>query len=391
MRRIVGFGLHLVWSLPLLVYFSLFRRQAYFVLTHHQDIDSEGLDRQMGPLLDEMRSQDLAWIEVCYIPIGNLFDNLRKKRRPCLSYAAFLAITFFLSWSRDSQRRKAAQDCVARRWLRFLQPQALFLIDESGSGQPFVRAARQLSIPTFGIQHGDFQPNNPQYSPQDNKTFKKDSVDCFCLWSSWFQKRLLQCSPIYDEANTLVTGRMRFAPTESTKADTKNKIVVLLLAEAEGDFVEIVQPYLEHLSHEEGIKVLIQEHPAERHRERFTFPVSSVDLATNLQTSDVILGRNSSALLEAIYWETPVILLESNQGRSCYRDEGIGESCSDPSKLGSLCRRVVQSTSQSEVKQRLDRIWAGQSPRAAAKILATAYQWKGGSGGAAPPDGISKP
>ena len=85
-----AFG-HLLWSVMALLVVTISRRGGVLVFTHYHDVDADGRDQQMGPLVDELVEGGASLVEVCRIPLGPaLLDALRLKKRLVLSQAALL-------------------------------------------------------------------------------------------------------------------------------------------------------------------------------------------------------------------------------------------------------------------------------------------------------------
>ena len=81
------------------------------------------------------------------------------------------------------RRQRHNRTVVARWFLRLLRPRVLYLVDESGSGQPLLTAAHQLDIRVVAIQHGDFLGNR-QYCRGPGGAFDLEPADLLCVWSS---------------------------------------------------------------------------------------------------------------------------------------------------------------------------------------------------------------
>lgn len=331
------------------------RRGRPFILTHHQDRDAAGRDRQLGPLLDTLGARR---IEVAFVP-GTALATWRRLRPGAglvIPYATLRLIARVLGpISRDPSARAA-------RWLlEALRPPVAFLIDESGSGQPFVRAARALGIRTVGIQHGDFAAGNPQYDGASAREIV--AADVLCVWSAWFQARLLRISTIYTSANTRVTGRLRDpAPTTTPRDD--DAVRVLVIGEADPDFAATVDPYLAALRAAGDVVVKVQPHPAESTRGR--------DLATALAWSDVVVGRRSSALLEALWHARPIVIVGVESAAHEFFAAGLATACAQPTALAAICRTICRTAEAGSVDPARAGVWGGAPADPVRAIVAAA-------------------
>jgi hypothetical protein len=181
---------HVALSLAALAWFALARRRATLLFTHAGDVDENHRDRQMGPLVDALAARGQPFVEVILVSLsGGLVATLLRTRRLFVSHAAVLAAARLLALL-PGRERDDARASIGHALLRVLRPRRVFLIDESGSGETLLRAARRARIPVFGVQHGDFQPTNAQYAPRPERARDVPTVDLLFVWSPWFRARL---------------------------------------------------------------------------------------------------------------------------------------------------------------------------------------------------------
>jgi hypothetical protein len=365
--RAFRFAAHVAVSVASLVWFACARRGAVLVFTHAPDLDRDGRDPQMGPLVEALRARGLPLVEVTFVSLDRgLLENLRRKRRPFVSYAvlaALVRIAVAFGMGPETARRR-----VGGAFLGLLAPRCVFAIDESGSGQLLVQGARQRGIRSVGIQHGDFQPANPQYARACIAGKGVAAADVLCLWSPWFRARLLCASPIYDERNTLVTGRMRFPrPATPARRARSARPRVLLLAESSPAFRELVRPFLE-LTRDADLEVEVRPHPADPAGVWQGQRLATGSLEDALELADVVVGVGSSALLEACWARRPVVLLsgDSDPDPAGYVREGIGSLCSVPADLPELCRKAAASGPDPALRER---IWGAEEPTAVLQAI----------------------
>jgi hypothetical protein len=236
--------------------------------------------------------------------------------------------------------------------LRWLRPRILYLVDESGSGQPLVRAARELGIRSIGIQHGDF-PTSAQYAPSGQGSFAVEPVDLLCVWSEWFRERLLAVSPIYHRHNTAVTGRLRWpAILAATTAAAAARTTRVLVIGARGATARAaLQPFVDSLAAAGAeFAVRLRPHPAEANG-------SLPSLGDSLQVCDVVVGSASSALLEAIYWQRPVITCGNTEVAAAEAQLAI--PCADPAQLQHLVRSLASTAGTVRAEEAYRIVWSG--------------------------------
>lgn len=370
--RLFWTGAQLLWSATMVWVLVVFRRRSNLVFTHHGDIDADGRDQQMGPLVDALIAGGEGLVEVARIPLSPaLLGAIRLKRRPFLSQAALLAPSWL--WSLGSPARATA----LRRWaagclLRLLRPRVVYLIDESGSGQPLLQAARRLGIRVIGIQHGDFA-GNPQYCA--GPTFDRQAADVLCVWSSWYRDRLLDTSPIYTADNVRVTGRLRYPTPEAAPRDPSvddGVLRILVLGERDAAFWTAMDPFVRALTDRRDFAVEVRRHPAETDSDSPPSPSPlSPSLAVAVKNSDVVLGSGSSALLEAVYWSRAIIVcatLRLGDPAGLVRD-GLAIPCENPNDLADLCRELCELDRSAQVRTAHDMVWGDIEVDAVHKIL----------------------
>lgn len=361
-RRACWGAIHLGWSVLAWLVLSATRRGAALVFTHHRDLDRDGRDRQLGPLVDRLAADPRGVVEVCYVPVGtDLLRALSIKRRPMVSYAALVAVArAFAPRARGHAERVAARVRVATWLLRSLRPRVVYLIDESASGQPLLRAARSLGIRTVGVQHGDFRDGDPVY---DRRTTALPA-DAMCVWSEWFRSRLLAISPIYAESNTRVTGRLRASEVDVVPPASSGRRCALVLADDGQRFAVAAAPFLDALSRD-GFDVVVRPHPAGG-------TPAAKPLHEQLVGCDVAIGHASSALLEALRCERPVIVLALDGVADPRRlvADGLATSCSQPSELAAACRAACELGAEARSVLRR-RVW-GEDGDALGAVLAAA-------------------
>lgn len=365
LRKAMHFVPHLVATLIAARTLRRTGRGGILVFSHLQDVDAGGRDRQMGPLVAGILARGLPLLEVRLVPLRR--GELRRARglggRPFLSHAAIVGLSRLLRLPLRADRRRSREAAgrLAARFLRGLAPRCAFVIDESGSGQTWVRACRSLGVPVHGIQHGDFQPGNPQYD-LDEGAPDPVAADGICVWSPWFRSRLLRISPLYDERTAVVTGRLRFEPDrpmENRRAPSTRRRI-LLLGEATEDLERDAGPILESLR-AKGFETLVRLHPARMAGRR----EAPVELTEDLLAADLVLGRASSALLEALRLRRPALVLLGQGGEdpAGYVASGVIPGVSSPEQIVELFQEGPTAEGVAEV------VWGGAPEDAVEAVL----------------------
>ena len=360
LARAVRLAGHLLASALALGWFVLARRGGTLVFAHAPDVDASGRDAQMGPLVERLVARGERLVEVTFVPLsGGLLATLNRTRRLFVSHAALLAAG-----------RVLGRERAGRLLLGLLAPRLVYLIDESGSGQTLLRAARALGIPTIGVQHGDFQPSNSRYSAPPAGTV---AADVLALWSDWFRARLLAHSPLYDRANTRVVGRILPAPAPAGAGPGRRGTTtrVLLLSQREPGFPRRLAPFLEVLRSAPDFELVVRPHPGEDPARWPGSERANRDLAGDLAWADVVLGVESSALLEALRHGRPAVSLQTTPGEdpAGYLAAVATAACDRPDELAARCRSLA-SGDASGMRAARERVWSGGSADPVADLLA---------------------
>lgn len=351
--RYLALPLHFAVTVVAVLYFATCRRGGVLAFTHYRDLDPRGRDHQMGPLVESLASERRL-LEITFVPPGwEVLRNLAVKRRLFVSHVVILAVARLLSWSGDRAARIAARARVTGWIVRFTAPRAAYVIDESGSGQAVVRAARGHGVRSVAVQHGDFRSGNPQYDPAAAAQFDVVPADVLAAWSSWFRDRLLALSPIYTAGNVVVTGRLRHEVRPWD--DTREGVAVLVVSEADPAFLADARDFVAELVAADGIEVFVRRHPAEGSTRvpGRTAPWDSLGEA--LQAVDVVVGRSSSALLEALAFARPVVIL--GEDIAGFVAAELGTPCAEPGALPALCRSLAGPEGRARVRDAAARVW----------------------------------
>lgn len=358
MRGLIALG-HLACSTARTLWWGIRRRGAPLVFTHAADVDRDGFDRQMGAILDALAARGEPFTEITFVELGGWSRHRRRTGRRSISYAAIHAAARALTLRSPSPARQRANRARVATWLlRALGPGRLVLIDESGSGQPLVRAARRLGIPTVGVQHGDFQPTNRDYAAVPGCAFTIEPVDRFCVWSEWFRDRLLRVSPIYTRANTVVTGRARGSMPCVNPRPADGELRVLLIEEANVDFHRAAAPFVDALV-DAGVIVQRQPHPADTTAQDRAGSLRDTGLRESLAWCDVAIGIASSALLEAIHAHRPIVLIGDTDAAG-YAADGLGPLVANPRRIHDACQRARHDAPRTIAALR-ERVWGDES------------------------------
>jgi hypothetical protein len=193
-------------------------------------------------------------------------------------------------------------------------------------------------------------------------------VDVLCVWSPWFAERLHRISPIYDARNTAVTGRVRYDPPR-VEPVAASPLRVLVIGEAGPAFANEVRPYLDALEAARGIATTFRPHPAimaGREVERVEDSLAEAILA-----NAVVVGIRSSALLEALWHERPVIVLGSQSGdiASDFASAGLASRCADPADLARAVFEAASPEGRANARRARDRVWGGAPPDSADALI----------------------
>lgn len=293
-----------------LLKFSCTRRGGVLVFSHFQDMDADGTDTNLGPLVNALAEGPYDLMELTLVPLTrSTVQNRRRKGRDYIPLAAIFGPARLLAgFGGDRRRLQARRALILRGVLAILSPRVVYLVDESGSGQPLVIAARARGTKTIAVQHGDVGPRSAQYARTADSQ-EVLPVDHFCVWSEYFRDRLFATSTLYGPENTVVTGRVRPIPEPArTGQGPRRRVLVLGAADPKED--QRLQHFYEGVRAAEAVDASFRPHPSRR-------GAAGVGrtLLLDLEESDIVVTTGSSALFDAIALSRTVIfLVEEGKG-----------------------------------------------------------------------------
>lgn len=207
-----------------------------------------------------------------------------------------------------------------------------------------VLACKLLNIPIVGILHGAAckHYNIYDFMPNFNGT-KMLSVDKYGLWSEWWKEFYIKNSKAYKPEQLFVSGPMR--PTEKVnqniiqnKKEYEGPVRILFISEQLAIPSETF-PYLETLlqlphkdfilsfrfrPYKDGFKNwLVKNRPDFLKQNDIT--VSGGELQDAIKNSDIVVGSNSTAVLEALFQYKIPLLFKTQKWGDVFDLENYGE------------------------------------------------------------------
>ena len=215
---------------------------------------------------------------------------------------------------------------------------ALIAVDENGSSRFLVFAAKSKKLHSVGLQHGVISPDagSIAYSYSRNDLYgHKNRLNCqladkTAVWGSYFKKLLVEKGN-YTNDNVIITGQPRLDIAYRNKAnyskkafyrkfgiESSKKLVVYASEPMKGEFKAAFSAVVKALKQLENAALVVKLHPKEEpsvykqvlKEMRYKAIVSKdIDLYETIACSDVVIAIHSTAILEALALEMPVIQL----------------------------------------------------------------------------------
>lgn len=229
---------------------------------------------------------------------------------------------------------------------------ALIAVDENGSSRFLVFAAKSKKIHSVGLQHGVISPDTESiaysYSRNDLYGYKNrlncQLADKTAVWGNYFKKLLVK-EGNYKANDVVVTGQPRLDIAYRNKAnqrkckallglpkanyskkafyrkfriESSKKLVVYASQPRKGEFKAAFSAVVKALKQLENAALVVKLHPKEEpsvykqvlKEMRYKAIVSKdIDLYETIACSDAVIAIHSTAILEALALEKPVIQL----------------------------------------------------------------------------------
>jgi len=198
---------------------------------------------------------------------------------------------------------------------------AWFLSSRTAS---LIWGAKKANVPTIGFMHGvsvlSFMGHElmPEYEGPPIGT------DCFGTWSKWWQNYFLQHARIYPSNNIEVSGPLKKTiPLSKTNLPKVLKTVVNVFIVSEAHLpIEQLLPYLEEIIKNQNFKIFfkIRSFGADRFwnlmkdhsiYNQYHFEFSDLPSPECFKNADIILGTHSTAVLEAMSLDKPILILNT--------------------------------------------------------------------------------
>lgn len=233
---------------------------------------------------------------------------------------------------------------------------ALIAVDENGSSRFLVFAAKSGRIPSIGLQHGVISPDTESiaysiaysYSRNDLYGYKNrlncQLADKTAVWGSYFKKLLVEKGN-YINDNVIITGQPRLDIAYRNKAnqrkckalpglpkanyskkafyrkfgiESSKKLVVYASQPSKGEFKAAFSAVVKALKQLENAALVVKLHPKEepsvykqvlKEMQYKAIVSKDIDLYETIVCSDAVIAIHSTAILEALALERPVIQL----------------------------------------------------------------------------------
>jgi hypothetical protein len=214
-----------------------------------------------------------------------------------------------------------------KKLFKNLKPKTIVVTDQSFAGK--IQAANDLNIKVVEFQHGLMDKFYPHYTlPREYSAFKKNLVlaDKIVVFGEFHRQQVLEHG-FWNENDVIVVGNVQINEVRNEFAGAKqmhSKLKIIFPTQGRYSFSNTIK-VLEQLSNLDSTRfeVIIRPHPLEpddclSYYRRIVdgFPVfqlkeERVSIYSLIFESDVVLGFDSTTLLEAIAMGKPAITIAS--------------------------------------------------------------------------------
>lgn len=366
----------------------------------------------------ELRKERLRFAEYLrsYTTAKEFFRNVRMRKRPVLYYESILRplkFLFFWQGKRVMARvRKAHVDALAqlqpfdqflvlvsthnypdcalqkanipviRFLLRAVGTKALFAPGGYSRNAPLMIACKMERIFTVGLQHSgyirEYHPDETGVGFHNSASY---AMDVFGVWSEYWKNYYGQERAFFPEGSIRVLGHLRdFAPVEplsETACMPPTPLRVLLISEPIVDSKEIL-PYVHAIKDDPRFQLIIKCRPDKNDpilkalgNLVDSIPQFGGRMEEAYAASDVVMGSNSNALLEALYFSKPIVLLNTIKWGDYFSFQPlrVGVFAFSAAELPGRLLAAGHLSSEERVRQK--RVIWGEGDRSGPKTLLT--------------------
>mgnify|MGYP006138482807 CR=1 FL=1 len=254
--------------------------------------------------------------------------------------------------------------------LKKLKPQSIGGDDElTFLKYPLIAAAKQLGVPSFGLQHGGISSSNLNYSFLKKDVKYDPFPDVTMTWGEYVLDRLCKQSS-YPEGKVKVVGQVRTdvvkplleQPKSSILADyKKGETIVLFASQPIYHQPEIRKRLLMDVltlqKNNPILRVIIKPHPNEKKDMSFFEGVAQEvgvkpeirfdDLYGLLAVTDIMITYYSTAGAEALYFNKELVVIDYNGIDSAnYIKDRVARHCEDYNTLEETVKSVIDGSAK---------------------------------------------
>lgn len=378
-----------------------FRRPRVAIWSGDRITTPHDYDFRLEDIYRHLRAAHIPFAEYVrsYSTSKEFFTNLIRRRRPVLYYESFVRPFKWWYFQRGKNKIRSVlqkqasfierlapfqrfllvlglqvyPDCemqkasipIIRMLLKIVGTTMLFAPGAYSRSATILIACKQNGVFTFGLQHGGYFR---EYHPDESAVFfhgaKSYALDLFGVWSDYWRDYYGQEKEFFAETSFPILGPLRDFPDvpEPTATDCApaNPIRVLLLSEPIVDSNEIL-PYVNPLFDNPRFRIILKCRPDKNDPILMTLgdraaslTILSGRMEEAYAQSDVVLGSNSNALLEALYFYKPIVLVKTKKWGDYFGSKKIriGHFVESPQELPTLLVEAASLSPHERIRQK---------------------------------------
>jgi 3-deoxy-D-manno-octulosonate 8-phosphate phosphatase (KDO 8-P phosphatase) len=257
--------------------------------------------------------------------------------------------------------------------LRLARPQSVVFIDDARYVHEVVAACHLTGIAAIGVQHGIHACFAPSFMARGFAAERNHGFDRYLVWSPFFADRISNDSALFERDQMRIVGEaaQRAPEGEAAGRGGDDLVRVLFIVETYDELQQEldVYPYLRALGDDPRLHVTVKLRPGLTAPPYRAFDASHPRMSVGagaidpfIRDADVVVGSWSTAILDAVYHQKPLVLFTTPQYDDPLRlaDQGIAVTVKTPDGIVDAVYRSIE-VAPARLREYRDVVWGTET------------------------------